>query len=105
MPTIDDLIDNALMQQPTKFASVFDAIMGEKTTTAIEAMHTSIAQSIYASDEDTDEQDTDEVDDDIDDDEFDDIDDLDLDEFDDIDDDEIESDDQDLEGFDDGEDA
>lgn len=101
MPTIDDLINTALGQQPTKFASVFDDIMGEKTTAAIEAMHTSIAQGIYASEDDLDPDDQDTTDDnevdDIDDDEFDDVDDLDLDDTD--------FDDSDLEGLDDGEDA
>lgn len=101
MPTIEDLINTALGQQPTKFASVFDNIMGEKTAAAIEAMHTSIAQGIYASEDDLDQDDQDTTDDDevddIDDDEFDDVDDLDLDDTD--------FDDSDLEGLDDGEDA
>lgn len=107
MSNIDDLINFAANQQPTKFASAFDDIMGQKTTAAIEAMHSNVAQGIYASDEDLedlDDEDTeiDVEDDEIDDDEFDDIDDLDLD--DELDGDDF--DDQDLEGLDDdGEDA
>jgi len=102
MPTIDDLIDTALRQQPTQFSSVFDHIMGEKAAAAIDDMRTSIAQGIYASEdglepEDLDDED-DDLDDEIDDDEFDDIDDLDLDDNDDLD-----LDDE--EGFEDGEDA
>ena len=105
MPTIDDLIDTALGQQPTRFASVFDDIMGQKTMAAIEDMRTSIAQGIYASEDDLDADDQDDVeagddiDDDIDDDEFDDVDDLDLDDED------LDFDESDLAGIDDGEDA
>lgn len=105
MPTVDELIDFAISQKPTKFASAFDQIMGEKTTTAIDAMRTDIAQGIYASEDDVDlDQDEDDLDDDldddIDDDEFDDVDDLDLDDED------LDFDDSDLEGLDDdGEDA
>ncbi len=101
MPTVDDLINTALEQQPTKFASVFNDIMGQKATEALDAMRTGVAQGIYASEEDLEpeDQDTEDLDDDIDDDEFDDVDDLDLD-------DDLEFDDQDLEGLDDdGEDA
>jgi hypothetical protein len=107
MPTIDDLIDTALRQQPTQFSSVFDHIMGEKAAAAIDDMRTSIAQGIYASedglepedlDDEDDDLDDDDLDDEIDDDEFDDIDDLDLD-----DDDDLDLDDE--EGFEDGEDA
>jgi hypothetical protein len=105
MPNIDDLIDTALDQQPTRFASTFNDIMGQKATEAIDAMRTSIAQGIYASEEDLEpeDQDDDTTEDDledIDDDEFDDVDDLDLEDED------LQFDDQDLEGFeDDGEDA
>jgi len=104
MPTIDDLIDTALDQKPTQFASVFDNIMGQKAAEAIDTMRTSVAQGIYASEEelepeDQDDEDEDGLDDDIDDDEFDDVDDLDLD-------DDLDFDDSDLEGLDDdGEDA
>ena len=96
MPTIDDLIDTAIGQKPTQFASVFDAIMGEKTTAAIDAMRTSVAQGIYASEEELEPEDQDDdieddTDSDIDDDEFDDVDDLDLDDED------LDYDDQDLE--------
>lgn len=103
MPTVDELINYALGQQPTKFASAFDDIMGEKTTAAIDALRTDVAQGIYADDtdlEDQDDTDEDDLDDDIDDDEFDDVDDLDLEDED------LDFDDQDLEGQDDdGEDA
>ena len=104
MPTVDELINYALGQQPTKFASAFDDIMGEKTTAAIDALRTDVAQGIYAGDdtdlEDHDDTDENDLDDDIDDDEFDDVDDLDLEDED------LDFDDQDLEGQDDdGEDA
>jgi hypothetical protein len=104
MPTVDELINFALGQQPTKFASAFDDIMGEKTTAVIDALRNDVAQSIYAEDdadlEDQDDTDEDDLDDDIDDDEFDDVDDLDLEDED------LDFDDQDLEGQDDdGEDA
>ena len=103
MPTIEDLIDTALGQQPTKFASVFDNIMGQKAAESIDAMRTSVAQGIYASEEELepeDQDDEDDLDDDIDDDEFDDVDDLDLEDED------LQFDDSDLEGLDDdGEDA
>jgi hypothetical protein len=104
MPTVDELINFALGQQPTKFASAFDDIMGEKTTAAIDALRTDVAQGIYAEDdadlEDQDDTDEDDIDDEIDDDEFDDVDDLDLEDED------LDFDDQDLEGQDDnGEDA
>lgn len=102
MPTVDELINYALGQQPTKFASAFDDIMGEKTTAAIDALRTDIAQGIYAEEDDMDleDQEDEDLDDEIDDDEFDDVDDLDLD------DDDLDFDDSDLEGQDDdGEDA
>ena len=84
MPTVDELINFAINQQPTKFASAFDDIMGEKTTAAIDAMRTDVAAGIYAAEEDdldVEEHDEEELDDDdvdtnIDDDEFDDVDDL-----------------------------
>ena len=106
MPTVDELIDYAIGQQPTKFASAFDDIMGQKTAEAIDAMRTNVAQGIYASEEELEPEDLDDetddadVDDDIDDDEFDDVDDLDLDDED------FDLEDSDLEGLDDdGEDA
>lgn len=102
MPTVDELIDFAISQQPTKFASAFDNIMGEKTAAAIDAMRTDVAAGIYAAEEDdldVEEHDEEELDDDdvdIGDDEFDDVDDFDLDDEDlDFD------DDSDLEGLDD----
>ena len=106
MPTVDELIDFAIGQQPTKFAAAFDDIMGEKTAAAIDAMRTNVAQGIYAAEEDLEDEDQDDetddadIDDDIDEDEFDDIDDLELDT------DDLEYEDSDLEGLDDdGEDA
>jgi hypothetical protein len=102
MPTVDELINFAISQQPTKFASAFDDIMGEKTTAVIDALRTDVAQGIYAEEDDTDleDQEDEDLDDEIDDDEFDDVDDLDLD------DDDLDFDDSDLEGQDDdGEDA
>lgn len=100
MPNIEDLIDSGLDQQPTKFASVFNDIMGQKALEALDAMRTGIAQGIYAGDEDLEPEDQEgELDDDIDDDEFDDVDDLDLEDED------LEFDESDLEGIDDGEDA
>ena len=105
MPTIDDLIDTALEQQPTQFASVFNNIMGEKAAEAIDAMRTSVAQGIYASEDELEPEDLDdEEDDDFDDEEDDDFDDDDCDDIDDLD---LDDDnlDFDEEGFDDGEDA
>ena len=100
MPTVDELIDFAVDQQPTKFASAFDDIMGEKTLAAIDSMRTNVAQGIYDAEEDLELEDQeDNVDDDIDDDEFDDVDDLDLDDED------LDFDESDLEGIDDGENA
>ena len=102
MPNIEDLIDSGLDQQPTKFASVFNDIMGQKALEALDSMRTGIAQSIYAGEEEDlePEDQEDDLDSDIDDDEFDDIDDLDLEDED------LQFDDSDLEGLDDdGEDA
>ena len=99
MPTADELINFAIGQQPTKFASAFDDIMGAKAIAAIDDMRTNVAQGIYAAEEDDQDgvETEDDIDDDIDDDEFDDIDDIDLEDED--------FDDTDLEGLDDGEDA
>ena len=100
MPTIDDLINTALEQKPTQFASVFDDIMGQKAAESIDAMRASVAQGIYASEEELEPEDQeddldDDLDDDIDEDEFDDVDDLDLEDED------LDFDDSDLEGLDD----
>jgi hypothetical protein len=98
MADIDDLINYSMNQQPTRFASTFDDIMGQKATAAIDDMRISVAQNMFAAEED-----------DVDaDDDFDlDIDDEDLEDVDwEEDEDEEELDDEDLEGFeDDGEDA
>jgi hypothetical protein len=114
MADINDLLDFSMNQQPTKFASAFDEIMGQKTLAAIEDMHTTVAQNMFGSEEDTDFdiEDEDISDEDLDDEEFD-VSDEDLDaivddDFEDIewDEEEFELEDEDLEGFeDDGEDA
>jgi len=112
MADIDDLINFSMNQQPTKFASAFDEIMGQKATAAIDDMKITVAQSMFGAEEDAVEDDDDD-DFDLDDDDdldLDDNDDLDLsdDDLDDIDldDEDFDLDDEDLEGFeDDGEDA
>lgn len=102
MADIDDLLNYSMNQQPTKFASAFDEIMGQKAIAAIDDMRVSVAQSMFGTEEDTVEDDEDfDLDDD---------DDLDLDDEDfediDLDDEDFDLDDEDLEGFeDDGEDA
>ena len=110
MAGIDDLINFSMNQQPTKFASAFDDIMGQKATAAIDDMRISVAQGVFAAEEDTVDEDDFDLDDDddldlddedleIDDEDFEDI------EWDDAEDEE-ELEDEDLEGFeDDGEDA
>ena len=112
MADIDDLLNFSMNQQPTKFASAFDEIMGQKAIAAIDDMKVSVAQSMFAAEEDTPEDDDedfdlDDDDLDLDDDDLEDIDDDDLDEDDiDWDDEDFDLDDEDLEGFeDDGEDA
>jgi hypothetical protein len=109
MADIDDLLNYSMNQQPTKFASAFDEIMGQKATAAIDDMRVSVAQSMFGTEEDTveDDEDFDLDDEDLD---LDDDDDLDLDDEDfediDLDDEDFDLDDEDLEGFeDDGEDA
>ena len=109
MADIDDLINYSMNQQPTRFASAFDEIMGQKATAAIDDMRISVAQNMFGTEEDSvdDEDDFDLEDEDLD---LDD-DDLDLDDedFEDIDwgdDEDFDLEDEDLEGFeDDGEDA
>lgn len=109
MADIEDLINYSMNQQPTKFASAFDEIMGQKATAAIDDMRISVAQGMFAGEEDVvddeDDIDLDDEDLDLDDDDLD----LDDEDFDDIEWDEDEDedlDDEDLEGFeDDGEDA
>lgn len=109
MADIDDLINYSMNQQPTRFASAFDDIMGQKAVAAIDDMRISVAQSMFAAEEDDVDTDDDfdlEDDDDLDlDDEDLDIEDADLEDID-WEEDEEELDDEDLEGFeDDGEDA
>ena len=112
MADIDDLINFSMNQQPTKFASAFDDIMGQKAAAAIDDMRISVAQGLFAAEEDSvdDEDDFDLDDDDLDlDDEDLEIDDEDFEDIDwddDEDEDDFDLDDEDLEGFeDDGEDA
>ena len=111
MADIDDLINYSMNQQPTRFASTFDDIMGQKATAAIDDMRISVAQNMFAAEEDDVDADDDfdlEDDDDLDlDDEDLDIDDEDLEDVDwEEEEDEEELEDEDLEGFeDDGEDA
>ena len=108
MADIDDLLNFSMSQQPTKFASAFDDIMGQKATAAIDDMRINVAQNMFGTDEDSIEDDDDF---DLDDDDLDlDDDDLEIDDedFEDIDwdEDDFDLDDEDLEGFeDDGEDA
>ena len=109
MADIDDLINYSMNQRPTRFASAFDDIMGQKAVAAIDDMRISVAQSMFAAEEDDIDTDDDfdlEDDDDLDlDDEDLDIEDADLEDVD-WEEDEEELDDEDLEGFeDDGEDA
>lgn len=94
MADIDDLINFSMNQQPTKFASAFDEIMGQKATDAIDDMRIAVAQNMFSAEEDDafDEEDLDLEDEDFEDIEWDEE--------------EFEIDDEDLEGFeDDGEDA
>lgn len=89
---IDELIGAAVEQQPTRFASAFDDIMGQKIVARLEDETVAYAQQMFASDEDEDFdeddgiEDDDDLDFDIDDDEFDDedfdLDDLDLEDLD-----------------------
>jgi len=97
MADIDDLINFSMNQQPTKFASAFDEIMGQKATDAIDDMRIAVAQNMFSAEEDDafDEEDLEDLD--LEDEDFEDIE---------WDEEEFEIDDEDLEGFeDDGEDA
>ena len=109
MADIEDLINYSMNQQPTKFASAFDEIMGQKAVAAIDDMRINVAQNMFATEDDVDddEDDFDLDDDDLDlDDEDLDIDDEDLEDIDWDEDEDEDLDDEDLEGFeDDGEDA
>ncbi len=70
---IDELIGAAVEQQPTRFATAFDDLMGQKIAARLEDEHTTYAQQMFASDEpeDTDEEEfEDDLDFDIDDEEF-----------------------------------
>lgn len=103
---IDELIGAAVDQQPTRFASAFDDLMGQKIVARLEDERTSYAQQMFASDEpeDTDEEEfEDDLDFEIDDEEFEDedfnLDDLDLEDLEDLEDLDTEEED------DDGEDA
>lgn len=103
---IDELIGAAVDQQPTRFATTFDDLMGQKIVARLEDERTSYAQQMFASDEpeDTDEEEfEDDLDFEIDDEEFEDedfnLDDLDLEDLEDLEDLDTEEED------DDGEDA
>jgi hypothetical protein len=103
---IDELIGAAVDQQPTRFATAFDDLMGQKIVARLEDERTSYAQQMFASDEpeDTDEEEfEDDSDFEIDDEEFEDedfnLDDLDLEDLEDLEDLDTEEED------DDGEDA
>ena len=109
MADIDDLLNYSMNQQPTKFATAFDEIMGQKAIAAIDDMRITVAQGMFGAEEDAveDDDDFDLEDEDLD---LDDDDDLDLDDEDlediDLEDEDFDLDDEDLEGFeDDGEDA
>jgi hypothetical protein len=107
MADIDDLINYSMNQQPTKFASAFDEIMGQKATAAIDDMRISVAQGMFAGEEDSvdDDEDFDLDDEDLDDEDLD-LDDEDLEDIDWEDEADEDLEDEDLEGFeDDGEDA
>jgi hypothetical protein len=70
---IDELIGAAVDQHPTRFATAFDDLMGQKIVARLEDEHTTYAQQMFASDEpeDTDEEEfEDDLDFDIDDEEF-----------------------------------
>jgi hypothetical protein len=70
---IDELIGAAVDQQPTRFATAFDDLMGQKIVARLEDERTTYAQQMFASDEpeDTDEEEfEDDLDFDIDDEEF-----------------------------------
>lgn len=107
MADIDDLINFSMNQQPTKFASAFDDIMGQKALAAIDDMRISVAQGMFAAEEDTAEDDDFDLDDedlDLDDEDLD-LDDEELEDID-LEDEDFDLEDEDLEGFeDDGEDA
>ncbi len=88
---IDELIGAAVDQQPTRFASAFDELMGQKIAARLEDERVTYAQQMFADPEDVEDEDDfddyeDDVDFDIDDDEFDDedfdLDDLDLEDLD-----------------------
>lgn len=83
---IDELIGAAVEQQPTRFATVFDDLMGQKIAARLEDEKIAYAQQMFAEPEEDDEDEDyddyeDDVDFDIDDDEFDDED-FDLDDYD-----------------------
>ena len=83
---IDELIGAAVEQQPTRFATVFDDLMGQKIAARLEDEKIAYAQQMFAEPEEDDEDEDyddyeDDVDFDIDDDEFEDED-FDLDDYD-----------------------
>jgi hypothetical protein len=82
---IDELINAAIDQQPTRFASAFDDIMGQKIAARLEDETVSYAQQMFAEPEDVDVEEFEDAEDfedeDFDDEEFD-IEDLDLEDLD-----------------------
>jgi hypothetical protein len=84
MPDVTDLLGFAIDKNPTDFAAAIDDILRSKAAIALENKKTELAQSVYGSDEDSDEVDFETDDLDLDDDtEFDDEDfDIDLDDLD-----------------------
>lgn len=89
MPDVTDLLGFAIDKNPTEFASAVDDILRSKAAVALENKKTELAQSVYGSDDDSDEVDFESDDEDFDlDDDFDDedldidLDDLDLDDLD-----------------------
>lgn len=90
MSNVTDLLGFAIDKNPTEFASTVDDILRSKATAALETMKTELAQSVYGSEEDSDDDfdlddfgDEEDSDDDFDDEDFDiDLDDLDLDDLD-----------------------
>ena len=84
---IDELINAAIDQQPTRFASAFDDIMGQKIAARLEDETVSYAQQMFAEPEDTDAE------------EFEDAEDFDI-EDEDLEDEDFEDEEFDLEDFD-----
>lgn len=63
MADIDELIDTAVDQQPTKFANAFDQMMHDRIAGRIEDEKISYAQQMFQSDDESDDIDIDNDDD------------------------------------------